>query len=78
MAIAGALLIVIGVALLIPRGATPGATAHRNVPLGGGYVARTPGHRAEVSSKARRWRSIVAVVFIVVGLFVVALGAVTL
>lgn len=54
MVAAGLLLVLIGFALIVPRGAIPGATAHRNVSLGMQRVFTTPGYKGGPLSRRRR------------------------
>jgi hypothetical protein len=53
----GLLMVVVGFALVAPRGATPGGASHRNVilapgPIGQGRLTQTPGYQGD---PGRRW-----------------------
>ena len=65
----GALLIVIGFVLLIPRGTFPGSTAIRNIPMGP-YMFRTPGYQNNPKQSLRG-----KLVGVLVALGLIALGA---
>ena len=49
----GFILMLIGFALVVPRGAGSGSIAHRNVRVGPADVTTTPGYGSETSGRAR-------------------------
>jgi hypothetical protein len=51
--VAGFILLLVSFALLAPRGASPGSVAHRNVPVGTGYIHQTPGYQEAPIGRAR-------------------------
>jgi hypothetical protein len=63
-----ALLILIGLTLVVPRGSTPGSAAARNIDMGLRGIHRTPGYQGAGDSRRR------AVVRVLVGLALIGLG----
>jgi hypothetical protein len=72
----GLLMVVVGFALVAPRGATPGGASHRNVvlgpgPIGQGRLTRTPGYQDD---PGRRWlvaRIVIGIALMVGGVLVI-------
>jgi hypothetical protein len=72
---AGVVVFLIGFAVVIPRGAAPGAVAHRNVTLGHSQLFKTRGYEGVQSNKARFVRVGVGLAMIVLGLLMIMIGS---
>jgi hypothetical protein len=70
--IAGIILLLIGFALVVPRGGVTGSTAARNVTLGFQRVFTTRGYEGVPSRRYRAIQVVVGLVFAGVGLALVA------
>lgn len=70
----GLLLLVVGVALLVPRGSSPGSIAARNVPLGTSHIERTPGYQEAPTGRARWTRVGIALGLLAIGVLLLTLG----
>ena len=64
-------MLLLGFALLIPRGSTPGSIAARNIVVPGSHIQRTPGYQVPPGRRGTMVR-------IGLGLGLMALGAVFL
>jgi len=69
----GLVLLILGFALVIPRGGAPGSVANRNV-VAGSYIYQTPGHNDGGESSSKAWKinvlgGLMAVVGIVILMF---------
>lgn len=58
----------VGFALVAPRGGVPGGASHRNVVLGVGRMETTPGYQAEPGRRAKRVRLLIGVAMLLGGL----------
>lgn len=68
----GIILVLIGLALVVPRGAIAGSAAHRNVVLGQQRVFETPGYRGEASLRYKVIRVSIGVVLMAIGVILIA------
>jgi hypothetical protein len=74
MVVAGFVLLLVAFALLAPRGATAGSVAHRNVPVGTGYIQQTPGYQAAPIGRARWARLGLGLACLAVGVVLLVVG----
>jgi hypothetical protein len=74
VAVAGLILLFLAFALLAPRGGTAGSVAHRNVPIGFGYIQQTPGYQEPPVGRARRARIGLGLACLAAGIGLLALG----
>lgn len=71
----GALLLIIGFALVIPRGSTPGSSAARNINMGLQGIHQTPGYQGEGDSRRGTInRVLVGLLFFALGIVCIALA----
>ncbi|MBI5088192.1 MAG: hypothetical protein HZB15_04845 [Actinobacteria bacterium] len=72
---AGLVLVIIGFALVLPKGGMPGSTAHRNVPMGS-FIYQTAGHRDGDDGRSKSWKTaVIGVALMAAGLGIMALSA---
>ena len=69
----GLLLVLLGFAIMVPRGGMAGSTARRNVLLGF-RVFQTPGYQGVISWKYRVFRVLVGLVVMVGGMVLIAIS----
>lgn len=76
MLVLGFVLLIVGLALFVPSGRSPGASAHRMVQLNNMNVDRTPGHqsRAPQGWRRRLIEVAIALALITLGLWCMSLG----
>ena len=74
MAIAGIVLVLLGFALVAPRGGTTGSIAARNIGMHGQGIFRTPGYQQEPARNLRVWTFCIGLVMLAVGVVLIALG----
>jgi hypothetical protein len=70
----GLLLMLVGFALVTPRGAGTGSVSHRNVRVGPTMISTTPGYGKELSKRARIGLRLVGVAMLAGGLLMIALA----
>lgn len=68
----GIIVLLVGFALVVPRGAMPGSTSARNVTMGSQRVFATRGYQGLPSRRSRAIQVVVGVVLIVAGILVIA------
>ena len=68
----GLLLVVIGFALIVPRGAVAGSAARRNVTLGGSQLFTTRGYDGTPSTRYRIIRVLLGLAMIAGGVALIA------
>jgi hypothetical protein len=71
----GVIVFLIGFALLIPRGGSTGAVAHRNVTMANSQLFGTRGYEGVQSNRVRNIRIGVAVVLIAGGVVMMITGS---
>ncbi|HEY4610916.1 MAG TPA: hypothetical protein VFE86_04970 [Ilumatobacteraceae bacterium] len=70
----GFVLMLIGFALVVPRGGGTGSVAHRNVRVGPADVTTTPGYGTDTSRRARIGIRLVGLAMLVGGLVLIVLA----
>lgn len=68
----GIILVLVGFALVVPRGGVPGSAAVRNVSLGRQRVFSTPGYTDHPSVRYRVIRIVIGLVMVVGGVVLIA------
>jgi hypothetical protein len=68
----GILLVLVGFALIVPRGAMPGSTAARNISMGRSQLFRTAGYQGVPSWRYRLIQTLMGLVVIAAGFVVIA------
>jgi hypothetical protein len=67
----GLILLIVGFALVLPKGAMPGSAANRNVRMGGTQLFQTAGHRDSGDTRARSWSTpLIGAAMMAIGLIV--------
>lgn len=74
MVAVGLVLMLIGFALVVPRGGGTGSVAHRNVRVGPADVTTTPGYGADTSSRARIGIRVAGAVLLVGGVILIVIA----
>ena len=67
----GFVLMLIGFALVVPRGGGTGSVAHRNVRVGPADVTTTPGYGSDTSRRARIGIRVAGAVLLVAGVILI-------
>ena len=68
----GLLAVLIGFALIVPRGSMPGSASARNVRVGGLQVFSTPGYQGNPSLRYRIIKTLIGLVVLAVGIILIA------
>ena len=68
----GLLAVLVGFALVVPRGSMPGSASARNVRLGGLQVVSTRGDQGIPSMRYRIIKSLIGLVLMAVGIILIA------
>ena len=68
----GLIAVLVGFALVVPRGSMPGSASARNVRVGGLQVFSTPGPQGLPSLRYRIIRSLIGLVLVVAGFILIA------
>lgn len=68
----GLLLVLVGFALIVPRGGMPGSTAARNISLGRSQLFRTAGYQGTPSWRYRVIQTLMGLVVIAGGFIIIA------
>ena len=71
----GLVLMIVGFALVVPRGASPGSASHRNVRIAPTAVSTTRGYGNEPSKRARIGIKLAGLALLAGGLLMIALAA---
>jgi hypothetical protein len=71
---AGIALVIVGFAMITPRGSLPGSTAVRNVRMAPLRLYTTPGYQGDESRRGRWTRLMVGFVLLVGGVALIALA----
>lgn len=71
----GLLLVLVGFALIAPRGGITGSTARRNVSLGFVHLFKTPGYQGVQSWRYRLIQVLVGVMLLVGGVVLIAISS---
>ena len=72
MLFVGIVLVLIGFAFVVPRGALAGSASHRNVVLGRQRVFETPGYQGETSLRHKVLRISAGLLIMVLGVVLIA------
>jgi hypothetical protein len=74
VAVAGFLVLALGLLLLLPRGFTGGSSYSRIAPISSAYIESTPGYQDD-SSKPFRWRRVaISLILIATGVVLLIFG----
>jgi hypothetical protein len=71
----GLLLVLVGFAMVIPRGALPGSAAARNVSIGPWRMGTTRGYDGEPSSRFRLIQVLSGIVMVAGGVVIIAVSS---
>lgn len=74
MVLGGLLLLLLGFALLVPRGSAPGSIAARNVAVGTSHIDRTPGYQEAPTGRAAWKRVAIGLGLLAIGVLLLVLG----